>query len=307
MKKPFFLTVCLNPTLQKTFVFKELYENEVNRCPEHYLDASGKGINVSRVLLQLKQEVIHLTQAGGRNRELFLSLAKRDNIDCQTVESGSEIRTCYTLLNRNKQTTTEIIEESMPVQPDTETQIFRKYLELLPDAHTIIISGTKAPGFSNAFYPKMVEEAKKMGKAVILDLKGDDLINSLPFSPDFIKPNLSEFVGTFFQDISIGENETAEALLEQVGHKIKQLFQEYHTVTILTRGRHGVLFLNQSELMTLPAEMIEPVNTIGCGDAFTAGFMAGWLESHQINSAIIKGMETAKLNALSLKPGNIIL
>ncbi len=69
MNNDSFLTVCLNPTLQKTIVLQKLLEDEVNRTNEHFLDASRKGINVSRVLTQLGAEVIHLTQVGGRNRE----------------------------------------------------------------------------------------------------------------------------------------------------------------------------------------------------------------------------------------------
>lgn len=299
-----FLTICLNPTLQKTFVFKELYEDEVNRCPEHYLDASGKGVNVSRVLCQLGQNVIHLTQTGGRNRDLFHSLVEKDHIHSHYVESGSEIRSCYTLLNRKNQTTTEIIEETEPVSPDIEGKITEAFLDLLPVSHTVIISGTKAPGFSDEIYPKMVKEAKKAGKTVILDLKGNDLVNAISFSPDFIKPNFAEFISTFFQK-TMPENDSGESLLELVYQKMEQLNQDYGITSILTRGRHGALFWNEGKCASIPATIIQPVNTIGCGDAFTAGFAAAWHQEQNIIGAVEKGMHTARLNALSIRPGDI--
>lgn len=93
-----FLTISLNPTLQKTLVFRDVKLNEVNRCTEQFLDVSGKGINVSRVLLQLNEAVNHLTPVGGRDRELFLSLAAQDGIQCYTVDSGIDIRWCYTVI-----------------------------------------------------------------------------------------------------------------------------------------------------------------------------------------------------------------
>jgi fructose-1-phosphate kinase PfkB-like protein len=38
----------MNPTLQKTLLFPSLAIDEVNRTERHWLDASGKGVNVSR-------------------------------------------------------------------------------------------------------------------------------------------------------------------------------------------------------------------------------------------------------------------
>ena len=93
------LTVCLNPTLQKTLCFPSVTQGEVNRTDNHRLDASGKGINVSRVLTQLGKTAVHLTQLGGELRPLFLSLCKKDKLlgslgTVEWVESKSPIRFC---------------------------------------------------------------------------------------------------------------------------------------------------------------------------------------------------------------------
>ena len=305
MNGRYFLTICLNPTLQKTIVLNRLWENEVNRSDEYYLDASGKGINVTRVLNQLGEEVIHLTQAGGSNRELFLSFVKKDNLTCSWVESEAEIRFCYTLLNKEKHTTTEIIEEAETVGKETETKIYQEYLRLLPESHTVIISGTKAPGFSNELYPEMVKSAKENGKIVILDLKGEDLKNSLKYRPDIIKPNVSEFIDTFINGFSVSENELEEEALNAVRHKMIEIHQQFGIISVLTKGKYGTFFYENGAVRNLPAEMIEPVNTIGCGDAFTAGFASLWIREKNITDAIKKGMKCAKLNALSLHPGVI--
>jgi len=43
----------------------------------------------------------------------------------------------------------------------------------------------------------MVKLAGIREKKVILDIKGEDLINCLPHRPEVIKPNYQEFMGTF--------------------------------------------------------------------------------------------------------------
>jgi len=70
--RDYFLTICLNPVLQKTLVLPHLHEDRVNRCREYYFDVAGKGIFVSKVLMQLGEKTVHLTQAGGRFKMPFL-------------------------------------------------------------------------------------------------------------------------------------------------------------------------------------------------------------------------------------------
>jgi 1-phosphofructokinase family hexose kinase len=300
-----FLAVCLNPTLQKTIILPRLWENEVNRSVEHFLDASGKGVNVSRVLTQLGEEAVHLTQAGGRNRELFIELAEKGGAIIRWVDSKSEIRYCYTLINQANHTATEIVEEAFPVSDETETKIFEQYQYLLPQCHTVIISGTKAPNFSGRLYPEMVREAKQQGKQVILDLKGADLINSLPNRPDFIKPNLAEFAATFFEDCAFREADGPGENLAAIEAKLAEIYRQYGTISILTNGKHGVLLCDGEKTERIAAPELEPVNTIGCGDAFTAGFARAWHHNPDLSSAVAQGMKCARLNALSVHPGVI--
>jgi 1-phosphofructokinase family hexose kinase len=305
LSKERFLTVCLNPTLQRTIVLPRLWENEVNRSNEYYLDASGKGINVSRILTQLGEDVVHLTQVGGKNRELFLELSEKDGVIVRWVDSKAEIRFCYTLINQAKHTTTEVIEEAAPVDAETEAKIYEQYQFLLPQCHTVIISGTKAPNFSSRLYPEMVRDAKQLGKQVILDLKGDDLVNSLPYQPDIIKPNLTEFTATFFQDVSLREADEMEDILRAVEAKMIELYRQFGAISVLTRGKHGVLLQNGEKVERVPAPILEPVNTIGCGDAFTAGLAWSRHQNLDLVSAVAKGMECARLNALLIHPGTI--
>jgi fructose-1-phosphate kinase PfkB-like protein len=74
------LCVCLNPTVQKTITLPRMLVGEVNRASAVRTDASGKGVNVARVLVQLGEaDVVHLTHLGdGPNAQLFSALAAAD-------------------------------------------------------------------------------------------------------------------------------------------------------------------------------------------------------------------------------------
>jgi 1-phosphofructokinase/tagatose 6-phosphate kinase len=306
-----FLTVCLNPVLQKTLCFSSIIPDTVNRTPIHRLDASGKGINVTRVLHQLGKNVTHLTQLGGLMRPLFLSLCRADSLAVEWVESGSPIRFCYTLVSAADSTVTELVEEAEPAAAGTEELLLKKFRTLLPLHDFIVISGTKARGFSDKIIPALVQLAKEKGLKIILDLKGKDLTESLQYYPDIIKPNLFEFASTFapelikHNDLSGDDPETKK----RISAAALELCKKYRCGIILTRGSNPLWAAEPSpgggSFFELPVQTVKPVNTTGCGDAFTAGLAAALENGAAFAAAIAEGTRCGALNAGFLKPGVI--
>ena len=300
-----FLVVCLNPTIQKTIILNELNENEVNRSSEYRTDASGKGVNVTRVLSQLSSEAVHLTQSG-YGSDYFTKLTNEDNLDLVTASNTSPIRTCTTLINTKRSTVTEIVEESLPVDKGTGKLIMGLYKKLLNNTNNVIISGSKAPGFEGPIFPEMVKLAKTAGKTVTLDYRGEDLINSFFYKPDIVKINFPEFVSTFFPDYSIGEHEINTELKKLVIDKMLELFEVSGIKTILTRGTMPVLFIDDNGIIQEEkVHKIKPVNTIGSGDAFTAGLAYKLDQGSGLKDAVEFGIECGSKNAALLRPGVI--
>jgi fructose-1-phosphate kinase PfkB-like protein len=326
------LTVCLNPVLQKTLCFSSVVPGTVNRTRVHRLDVSGKGVNVTRVLTQLGKTVVHLTQLGGVMRPLFLSLCEQDKLDVEWVESKSQIRFCYTMLTEsngaafgNGKATcngavfgsgttcgcvTELVEESEAVGTETEQRLFEKFDSLLTSRSFswLIISGTKAAGFSNEVIPLMVKKAKEKGVKVILDIKGKDLIESLQYSPDIIKPNLYEFADTFTpqlvrnNDFAI-DNPTA---IEQIKSSILDVCKRFGCRVVLTDGSRKILAADSGDnFFEMDIQVVKAVNTIGCGDAFTAGLTSALEDGKDFRGAITEGIRCGALNAGLIKPGVI--
>ncbi len=298
-----YLVVCMNPTLQRTIVLPRLWENEVNRSDEYYLDASGKGVNTTRILHQLGEEAVHLTHAGGRNRDYYVAMAEESGVAVRWVESHREIRYCYTLLNRSSNTTTEIVEEAVSVESGTEERATRLYGELIDTVDVVIIAGSKAPGFSSAFYPQMVRTAKAKRKTVALDLRGDDLTNALEYAPDIIAPNFAEFAKTFFPDMPVKEDEDNPEAERLVAEKMLELRQSAGCLCVLSRGGRPAMCVADGRVEHVSAQCIAPVNTIGSGDAFTAGFASAYLRGRDVVTAVAHAHDCAAKNALLVRPG----
>jgi len=303
-----FLTVCLNPTLQKTLRFPSIYPGTVNRTGVHRLDASGKGINVTRVLTQLGKKAMHLTQLGGGLRPLFLSLCEEDGLSVLWAESKSQIRFCYTLLSDSDGAVTELIEESETVGDGTEGRLLERFDDILahtPDLSWVIISGTKAAGFSGAVIPAMTQRAKEKGLKVILDIKGKDLTESLKYQPDIVKPNLFEFAADFAPEL-IKDNELIaidDVAKEQIKSAVLDMARKNKCRVILTNGSRRIFAADSDGFFEIEFQPVKTVNSTGCGDAFTAGLAAALEDGEVFREAINDGCKCGALNAALVRPG----
>jgi fructose-1-phosphate kinase PfkB-like protein len=242
----------------------------------------------------LGKKALHLTQLGGSLRPLFLSLCEQDGLSVEWVESESLIRFCYTLLTDGN--VTELVEEAEPVADETEKRLLEKFESLLYLTSNLlpkclIISGTKAAGFSDDVIPTMVRNAKEKGARIILDVKGKDLIESLKYEPDIIKPNLDEFIDTY-------KTEPTKDLLMDIAIKNRCRI-------ILTNGNKKILASDGDNYFETEIQPIKAVNSIGCGDAFTAGLAVALEDGAGFSAAINEGIRCGALNARLIKPGVI--
>ena len=294
-----YLTVSMNPTLQKIVCFSSITKDAVNRSRDHRFDVAGKGLNVCRVLSQLGKEALHLTVLGGETRPLFLEMCRREGIALRWVESGIPIRFCYTLVDEGDGSVTELIENTRPVEAGTEARLRNAYGELLPQCGTVVIAGTRAEGFSGEIVPFMVHRAKEAGRRVVLDLWGGDLLESLPRGPDVIKPNLTEFAATFFPGAGIPGR-------EQVRERCLELCRKHRCAVVLTRGTGAVWYAEGDSFAECPVTpSAKTVNTTGSGDAFTAGLAAALGDGRSLREAVAEGIRCGDLNAGLLQVGTI--
>lgn len=291
------LTVGLSPAIQKTLIFKDFREGEVNRSEKYHSDASGKCINVCRVLTQGGIKASCLTVAGKENLSGFESLCRRDSLDVTLVETSGRVRFCTTIVDLKNRNSTELVVNEPEIITAEEEEIFKKAFQKKMEEgyRSVVISGSRFEGFSEKIIPFMVKEAKKQNCLVVADYRKEDLKNSFispSVHPDYIKINEEEFFETFGDQKNLEEG-------------LKEISSEYHCVFIISRGARPTLVAESGRIFTVESSMIEAVNPIGCGDAMTAGLTQGILEGLPLKEAIEKGRDYAALNALNIHPGYI--
>jgi ribokinase len=86
-------------------------------------------------------------------------------------------------------------------------------------------------------------------------------------------------------DDPVEDRELASALLERGPENV-----------LLTRGAQGVLWASANGLRNIPALAVNPVDTVGAGDAFNAGLGVGLSEGHPLLHSIALGVTAASLS-----------
>lgn len=299
------LVVSLNPTFQKTYMFKHFYLGEVNRESFHLDDASGKGINAARILTQKQVSNSMLTHLATKDEAKMLELTKKDNINLvYALDDKSKVRTCSTLLSENGQTT-ELVEESSSVSIETDKKIRDLFDQEVKSCEYILITGTRSPNYKDDIYSSFVKKAKSLNKKVVLDIAKDELKKCINYRPDIIKPNLSEFMKTFY-DEDILENEESEKYKEKVLSKVESLYEDLNVISVITRGTKPIWVYDENGFYEVEVETAKKcINTIGCGDTLSASLIANLLENKTLKQSLINASKDAKLNAMCMRPGSL--
>lgn len=315
------LVLGLSPGLQKTISFDAFVPGRVNRARSSREDASGKCTNVARVLTQLEAGSAHLVCPLGHDNEArFRALLEKDEVPLHVVEVPGATRWCWTLLDdralfgeeqdfkadakRPPRMTELVVDEPAPHTSSLEAaaQRMSSYLEqeLSRDEGrpaALVIAGSRPAGWPETFYPAMVALAKKQGVPVLVDYRGEDLLTTLALAaPDIVKINEDEFRESFACD-----DQSEQALVAALSRESSL----YHTTMVVTRGPKAVLAAASGIPVQCDVEGLDASNEIGSGDAFDAGFIFTWTRGGSLAACLEKGIECARLNALSLRPGSL--
>jgi ribokinase len=65
---------------------------------------------------------------------------------------------------------------------------------------------------------------------------------------------------------------------------------------MLTRGAQGVLWASRHGLKKIPALKVNPIDTVGAGDAFNAGLAVGLSENESVPHSIALGITAGSLS-----------
>lgn len=295
------LTVTMNPSIDMSYFVHEsesFQEDGVNRFSNYTKTAGGKGLNVSKVIYQLKAPVLATGLVGGNFGQFIKDFLDQYNLKHDFGEIEAETRNSIAVLHEGKQT--EILESGPEVQPSEENAFLDKFENLIQDASVLAISGSLPRGLDKAFYSKIIRKARKNGVSVLLDSSGGYLKEALnqDVKPTLIKPNIDEITDLVGKKPSLDDIEGFKTILKA------EKFQGIDWV-VVSLGAEGAFIKNKDNFYHAQVPKIEVSSAVGSGDASIAGLAYGIHENKSVEEIIKTGMTTGVLNTLEKETGHI--
>ncbi|HEX6116178.1 MAG TPA: 1-phosphofructokinase family hexose kinase [Solirubrobacterales bacterium] len=269
------LTVTLNAAIDRTVAVPNFHLGHRHRAVEARTVAGGKGVNVARALKLLGRPVIATGLSGGPTGSRILERLAEESILNDFTQISEESRTNLAVVDPTSGQQTEINERGPAVAPEELERFIEKLLYLAQGAEFCVVAGSVPPGLEPGVYGRLVSELRGLGVPTLLDTDGEPMRLGLRAGPDVVAPNeleAEQAVGHEFSDagdLALGLG----GLLEMGAHD-----------AIVTRANGCVAILGENggrRRYEVEIEPLDPVATVGSGDAFVAGYIsARFLGAH---------------------------
>lgn len=297
------ITVTLNAAIDNTLAVPHFRLGARHRAVEKRSAAGGKGINVARALKCLGQPVIATGFAGGTTGTRIIEYLTAESVLNDFVRIGEASRTSTVLIDPTNGQQTEINEHG-PEVTEAELDLFReKLFYLARGADICVIAGSIPRGIPADFYAQLVTELRKHDVHTLLDAEGEVMTQAMKAEPDLITPNVieaEELVGREFVD--------DEDLASAPGELVELGARE--AIVTDARGCWVALKSEPNATLHVQAPVLDPVTSVGSGDALLAGLVTaryiGLADEAAMRYAVACGAEsTQHFGAGTLDPAAV--
>src|SRR5699024_11119246 len=135
------LTVTLNPSVDIGYKFEQFNIDTSNRVKDISKTAGGKGLNVSRVLKQLQQNVVATGILGGSIGDLISSEISERGIKDYLVDCAGATRNCIVGIHDGRKQT-EILEGGPIIDSSEANDFLHHFRRAVQDDKIVTISGS---------------------------------------------------------------------------------------------------------------------------------------------------------------------
>ena len=231
-----------------------------------YMDlcqAGGKGVNISRALVNNGTANLALLVLGQENADSFMRNLDIDGVTYEAITVPGRIRENITI--HTGSTETRISFPGFRVEPDVLPQVEARLLALVDDETIVTMTGRTAEGMAVADVMEMLRKAAAKGAKIVVDSRSFSLADLKELKPWLIKPNQEEISAYLGREISSLEQTLAEA---------KALHADGIANVMISMGGDGALLVcDEGTFIAVPPK-VEVQSTIGAGDSSIAGFAA---------------------------------
>ena len=281
-------TVTMNPTLDYILTVDHFKAGKMNRSEKEQMLPGGKGINVSTVLTNLGVETKALYFAAGFVGDEIIRMVGESGLNAEAIpvaEGCSRIN--VKVLSEEH---TEINSKGPVIGEEPMNRLY-ECLDHLQEGDFLVLAGSVPASLPGTVYRDILKHVEGKGVRTVVDATGDLLRETLSCHPFLIKPNQEELEDFFLVKI----NDKDEAV--PYAKRLQEMGAQ--NVLVSMAGEGAILIEKDGTVSMLPAPAGDVVNSVGAGDAMVAGFLTGWLESGEAQTAFRMGLAAGSASAFS--------
>ncbi len=278
------LTVTLNAAIDRTVAVPNFRLARRHRAVESRTVAGGKGINVARALTLLGRPVIATGFVGGPTGTRVLEQLHEESVLTDFTRIAAETRINLAVIDPTSGDQTEINERGPAVSPVEVKKLFERIGYLASGAKICVLAGSLPPGSGDDLYARLIADLSRRGVPVVLDAEGEAMMAGVRAGASMVTPNereAEELVGQEFADsgdLAAGLDE-----LVRLGAEEAAITRPEGCVAAVGQG-------TERRLLEVHTEPLEPVSTVGSGDAFLAGYVAARYEDRSPEDCLAYGV-----------------
>ena len=253
-------TLTLSPAYDVHAVCEDFSAGKENLVRLTSRDAGGKGINISRALLAMGIQTTPVVLLGNENSREYEAELSKCGLSPVIIRTDGRIRENLTL--HHGESETRISYRGF----DAPSDLIDKIREAISPApcDILTLTGRLPEGICPNDLLPYLEELRDKGVKIVVDSRSYTADDLKALAPWLIKPNREELQGYIDGDISTLEDAVWYA------DEIRELTGKYALVTF---DSDGAALIQQDGTKILHAPKLNPVSTIGAGDAAIAGFI----------------------------------
>ena len=278
------LTVTLNAAIDRTVAVPNFRLGRRHRAVESRTVAGGKGINVARALTLLGRPVIATGFVGGPTGARVLEQLQTESVLTDFIAIAAETRINLAVIDPTSGEQTEINERGPAVSAEEVKRLFDRIAYLAAGARLCVLAGSVPPGAGDDLYARLISDLGRRGIPVVLDAEGEAMLEGIRAGASMVTPNeaeAEELVGQEFAD----RTDLSQGLLE--------LVRLGATEAAITRPDGCVAAVGENasrRLLEVHTEPLDPVSTVGSGDAFVAGYAAARYDGRSPEECLAYGV-----------------
>ena len=267
------VTLTLNPALDLTYTVTESSVGgvDVHRATTATLEASGKGVNVSRALHTNGVETVAVVPLGGSTGHHLAELLALDGVRHRIVAQQAVTRVNTTIAAGDGHTA----KVNGPGGRMSDEDLVRLTEEVaaalgrLPSGEEawLAVCGSLPPGLDPSVVGEFVALAHVHGAGCAVDASGPALTAAIEAGADLLAPNRLELA-------EVDPTAATATSVDDLAAVTAEIARERGTSLLVSLGRDGALFTDGDVVVRGHGPALTPVNTAGAGDALLSVWLA---------------------------------